>query len=240
MTHPQGLMQQKIALLQEGEIALYSIETGLGQLAKNRPYAPKPYYFGWFLLLATGFERLMKILVCLHEFETTSAFPTRRFLQRTMRHDLIVLRNEIVSRCYTPTYLAQNFARDDYDYLVNNTLLLAILTALNDFANEDRYLFMDRVSDPGGSREWPKGRWEEIERIALSDTIYYRLLQEDYPALTRQATQITQAHLERFTRALARLFVFGGLGEVAGSQYALIAEFMRLEDSELGHKVYAP
>jgi hypothetical protein len=83
MTNPQGLIQQKISLLQEAEIALYSIETGLGQLAKNRPYAPKPYYFGWFILLSMGFERLMKIIICLHEFETNGSFPSRRFLQHT-------------------------------------------------------------------------------------------------------------------------------------------------------------
>jgi len=49
MSNPLDLIQQKMALLQEAEIALYAIETGLGQLAKNRPFAPKPYYFGWFV-----------------------------------------------------------------------------------------------------------------------------------------------------------------------------------------------
>ena len=116
MSNAQALIQQKIALIQEAEIALYSIESGLGHLAKNRPYAPKPYYFAWFILLSTGFERLLKILICLHEFETTGVFPSRRFLQHTMRHDLLTLRDEVVRRCFVPPYLDRNFAQDDYRF----------------------------------------------------------------------------------------------------------------------------
>jgi hypothetical protein len=238
MSNMQTLIQQKIALLQEAEIALYSIETGLGHLAKNRPYAPKPYYFAWFILLSTGFERLFKILICLHEFETTGTFPTRRFLQRTMRHDLLTLRDEVVRRCYVHPYLDRDFAQDDRNFLATDTLLVHILSALNDFANEDRYMFMNKISEPDLGREWPKMRWEEIERIALSDDVFYRLLQDDYQELVRQANRLTQAHIERFTRALTRLFVFGNLGDLAQSQYALIAEFVHLEDSQLGIRVY--
>ena len=240
MNNMQALVQQKLALIQEAEIALYSIESGLGHLAKNRPYAPKPYYFAWYILLSTGFERLLKILICLHEFETTGAFPTRRFLQRTMRHDLRTLRDEVVRRCYVSPYLNRDFAQDDRNFLSNDVLLAHILSALNDFATEDRYMFMNKISEPSLGREWPKGRWEEIERIALSDEVFYRLLQDDYQELVRQANRITQAHIERFTRALTRLFVFGNLGDLARSQYALIAEFVRLEDSELGCRTYEP
>lgn len=145
MTNTQDLIPQKLALLQEAEIAFHSIETGLGQLTKNIPYAPKPYYFSWFLLLSTGFERLMKIVVCLHEFESTGAFPSRRFLQNTMRHDLVVLRDEVIRRCYTTAYLGKTFVPDDLDFLTNNDVLTLILNSLNDFANQDRYMFMNRI-----------------------------------------------------------------------------------------------
>jgi len=98
MSNPVDLIQQKMALLQEAEIALYAIETGLGQLAKNRPYAPKPYYFGRFILLSTGFERLMKVIICLHEFETAGQFPTKKAL-KSIGHDLTTLCNGVVTRC---------------------------------------------------------------------------------------------------------------------------------------------
>lgn len=238
MTAQQTLIQQKLALLQEAEIALYSIETGLGQLRKNRPYAPKPYYFSWFILLSTGFERLMKVVVCLHEFEATGSFPTRKFLQRVMRHDLIALRDEVLHRCYTPAYRNREFGQKDYDFITSDNVLLNIVSALNDFSDKDRYMFMDRISEPGDGREWPKGRWEEIERLALSDATFYHLLQHDYPELKIRANQLTQASIEKFTRALSRLFVFGNLGSLATSQYALISDFVRLEDLSLGLKEY--
>jgi hypothetical protein len=238
VTSPQTLIQQKLALLQEAEIALYSIETGLGQLRKNRPIAPKPYYFSWFILLSTGFERLMKVAVCLHEFEATGEFPTRKFLQSVMRHNLIALRNEVIRRCYTPAYRNRDFGQRDYDFITTDDVLLNILSALNDFSDKDRYMFMDRISGPGDGREWPKGRWEEIERLALSDAVFYHLLQHDHPELKRRANQLTQASIERFTRALSRLFVFGNLGSLATSQYALISDFVRLEDASLGSREY--
>lgn len=180
----------------------------------------------------------MKIVVCLHEFEATGAFPTRRFLQNTMRHDLIILRDEVIRRCYTTTYLGRTFAQNDLDFLTNNNVLTLILNALNDFANQDRYMFMNQISEPTIGREWPKRRWEEIERVALSDSVYYHLLQSDYPELKRQANKLTQAHVERLARALARLFVFGNLGDLATSQYALISGLIRLDDAQLGEKKY--
>jgi hypothetical protein len=234
----QDLVRQQVGLLQEAEIALYSVEAGLAALEKNRPYAPKPYYFAWYLLLSTGFERLMKIIVCLHEFEETGAFPTRRVLQRNIGHDLFRLRDTIVQRCYTPDYCQRVFGQDDLSFITSDAVLLLLLRVLNDFAMGDRYLFMNQISDPAIGREWPKMRWEEIERIALSDAIYFQLLKDDYPELIRRSTKALKARIEQFTRALTRLFIFGNLGSLARSQSATIGEFTRLEDGDLGNKVY--
>jgi hypothetical protein len=234
----QDLVRQQVGLLQEAEIALYSIEAGLAALEKNRAYAPKPYYFAWYLLLSTGFERLMKIIVCLHEFEATGAFPTRRSLQRDIGHDLLRLRDAIVQRCYTPDYCQRVFGQDDLSFITSDPVLLPLLRALNDFAMGDRYLFMNQISDPAIGREWPKMRWEEIERIALSDAVYFQLLKDDYPELIRRSTKALKECVERFTRALTRLFIFGNLGSLARSQSATISEFTKLEDGNLGNKVY--
>ncbi len=227
-----------MGLLQEAEIALYSIEAGLAALEKNQPYAPKPYYFAWYLLLSTGFERLMKIIVCLHMFETTGAFPTRRVLQRDIGHDLLKLRDAIVQRCYTPEYCQRLFSQDDLRFITSDPILLHLLQALNDFAQGDRYMFMNQISEPSLGREWPKMRWEEIEQLALSDTVYYQLLKDDYPELIRQSTRALKGSIERFTRALTRLFIFGNLGSLARSQSAMISEFTNMEDSNLGRTIY--
>jgi hypothetical protein len=231
MSQKLDLIQQKMALLQEAEIAVYSIETGLGHLAKNKPYAPKPYY-------STGIERLLKIIICLHEFNNTGMFPKQQFFQKKFGHDLIKLLNEVVSRCYVYPYLDRDFAEDDYDFLVHDLLWAKIVSALNDFAKEDRYMFLNKVSRPGLGRDWPKGRWEEIERIALSDEVYFRLLSQDYPELCRRTNHMIQAHIERFTRALARLLVYGNLGDAAQNQYALLSQFLGFRDNELGKKSY--
>jgi len=239
-THrPQDVIRQKIALLQEAEIAIYSIEAGLASLQKNRPYAPKPYYFAWLLLLATGLERLMKIVICLHEFETVGTFPSRQYLARTIGHHLLRLRDEVVRRCFSATYLNGQFGQEDLDFITMDSLLNQLLSLLDDFARDDRYLFMNGIVDPVIGREWPKHRWEELEKTALSDDIYFRLLQENaLSELKTQANVQIKACIERFVRAQTRLFVFGELGDLARSNSITIWEFLRLEDSSLGHKVY--
>lgn len=230
-------MRQKVALIQELDIAIYAIEAGLAVLAKNRPYAPKPHHFGWLLFLATGFERLMKIIICLDEFEKNGTFPAQTLL-RNAGHNLVALRDDVVNRCFTPTYRARQFTQDDYDYITNDTVLQMLLILLDDFARRDRYLFMDEITDPSISREWPKMRWEEIERSVITDVVYFQLLQDDFAELRRQANKHLTAHIELFVRALTRLFIFGRLGELARTVSAAVTEFTRLDDADLGRRVY--
>jgi hypothetical protein len=237
MTNPQQLIRQKGAFILEADIAFYTIEAGLAAIDKNRPYAPKPYYFLWFSLLSTGFERLMKLIICLHEFEQNGAFPTRRF-QRQMGHNLVALRNEIVARCFTPTYCASVAGQEDYQFITSNNVINAILSAIDDFAREDRYMFMDNITDPAIGREWPKRRWEEIERFALSVPVYDHLLMHDHAERCRRANVMMKAHVEQFVRALARLFIHGNLGDLARSQFVQVMEYIRIDDADLGRKTY--
>lgn len=232
------LIRQKTSLLHETEVAFYAIEAGLAALEHNHPYAPKPYYFAWYLLLATGFERLMKIVVCLHTFDVTGAFPPRRVLQYDIGHDILRLRDAIVTRCYTSEYCQHTQGHDDWQFITHDPVFESLLHALNDFAKRDRYLFMNQISDPALGHEWPKLRWEEIERIALSDALYFRLLTDNYHELARQATQAIKGCIERFVRAIARLFRSGKLGNLAEIQLSLINEFLNISDAQLGTKVY--
>ena len=50
--NPQDLIRQRMALVQELEIAMYSIESGLAVLQRNQAYQPKPRHFTFLLLLA--------------------------------------------------------------------------------------------------------------------------------------------------------------------------------------------
>jgi len=41
---------------------------------------------------------LMKVIICLHEFETAGQFPTKKAL-KSIGHDLTTLCNGVVTRC---------------------------------------------------------------------------------------------------------------------------------------------
>jgi hypothetical protein len=234
---PQDIISQKLSLIQESEIALYSIEAGLTALEKNRPYASKPYYFTWLLLLSVGIERLMKVIICLREFEVNNKFPTKKSL-KNVSHNINKLFESVLRECFTTDYLKKSFAQADYDILKNDVLMIKLLELLSDFAIQDRYIFMDKISEPGIDREWPKNRWEELERIALGDDVYFRLLTDDYKELKARAIIALKIKIEQLIRALTRLFIFGNLGNLGASQYSLISNFAHMKEDELGSKEY--
>ncbi len=179
-------------------------------------------------------------MICLHEFEAVGAFPSRQYLARTIGHNLLRLRDEVVRRCYTATYLSRQFGQEDHNFIATDPLLNQLLSLLDDFARDDRYIFMNGIVEPAIGREWPKHRWEELEKTALSDDTYFRLLQEDkLTELKTRANVQLKACIERFVRALTRLFVFGELGDLARSNSTTVWEFLRLEDGNLGQKEYS-
>lgn len=230
-------IRQEIALLQEVEIATCTIEAGLAALAQNRQYAAKPYWFTWMLLLSTGLERLMKVIVCLHELETNHTFPKPATIKR-LGHDLHTLRTEVVTHCFTPAYQAHVWGAHDYHLLTANDVVQMLFDLLNDFAKTDRYLFLDRITNPTTDRDPPYRRWEELEKLAISAPVYIQLLSDNYPVLKQRATQEMQGYIEQIVRALMRLFVVGELGAV-GKRYSFtVSPFVHIADDQLGRTIY--
>lgn len=57
----------------------------------------------------------------------------------------------------------------DDAFITDAPLLNELLLVLSDFAQSDRYIFMNGVSDPKIGREWLKIRWEGLERATMPD-----------------------------------------------------------------------
>jgi hypothetical protein len=157
---------------------------------------------------------------------------------KDLGHNLIDLRDDIVTRCFTLPYLNRQFAQEDLDYLKNNEAINKMFSMLSDFARGGRYIYLDAISDPTNVGDAPEMLWEELGK-SLVEPDWGSLLKDDN--LEKWDEEINRnciIHLERLFRALSRLFVWGVLGSKGKVYQAKLREFWAMDDSELGTVKY--
>ena len=228
-------VRRRLYLIQELDVSILAIEAGLTELQESRPYCPRHFVF--LLLLSTGIERLSKVVLRLRALATAGAPLSKEEMQpgKGFGHDLVKLCDAVAAKCFTSEYLTRPYAEQDLQFIQQDPAWRAMLTVLFDFAKADRYVYMNGISDPGVAAEWPERRWDELEAGTMQPGEYARL----YAAGKEQeakgrANRTLVACLERYVRALARLFVSGMLGDQARQVSSMVSRYYRLEDAQLG------
>ncbi|MFC1712736.1 hypothetical protein ACFL6S_03645 [Candidatus Poribacteria bacterium] len=233
-------IQQRFALNEEVRTSIKLIEAGLGQL--QRISGANDFYHLPMLTLANGFERLMKAIICLYTFREIGLFPDRSVFPRSVKgHDLTWLLTKITNECFDKGYVTgRQAAFDDIEYLCNDPQLRKLVDALSDFGQSARYYNLNIVLGENPATLSPKDQWERVERMILEedDDWAQRLEGTDLDELYNGITTKLVSRLERFARALVRLFTIGGLGPEAKQYTAVIAPFLFLRDSDLGKRSY--
>lgn len=229
--------RQKVYLIEELDVCVATIRGGLLILQNSRFYGNDHFVF--LLLLAAGIERLMKIILHLHAIETTGSALTERDM-RAYSHNLVELCEAVVDRCYTSSYLQRQVARDDLGFIRNNERFTDMLALLSDFAKSDRYIYMDAIADPAMIATPPKDRWENLEVGTMPEGEFVKLVLagQEADAIYR-ANRTLIACIERFVRALTRLFVLADLGSMASMLSATVSDFSMLDDEQLGETDYS-
>lgn len=191
------------------------------------------------LLLASGFERFMKIVICCHHLNVSGEFPGRSiFPKGKSGHDLIWLLDYITCKCFPQSYVSQiPAARADIEFLRVDEKLRRIVQILSDFGQSARYYNLNVVlgeSDPGPS---PDDEWQRLEVEILQENSHWaeRLADPSHSEEIHQQinTQLT-IHCEKLARSLSRLFTIGGLGELAKQISSHAHHFLFLTDKQLG------
>ena len=195
-------------------------------------------------LLASGFERLMKAVICCHRLETTGEFPKRNiFPSGKQGHDLVYLLDMITKECFSDEYVEDiPAAKKDIHFLRNDPRLRTIVQILSDFGQGARYYNLNVVlgeADPGPS---PEDEWQKLEMEILkedpngSDAIRDPTNSD---SIHEQINIKLTVHCERFARSLCRLFTIGGLGELAKQISSYAHHFLFLMDDQLGKTDYS-
>jgi len=192
------------------------------------------------LTLASGFERLMKSIICLHVLATTGAFPSGKGCFGTGRtgHDLERLLQRVLQDCFTASYLNRPAAREDHGYLTNDPDFRKLFGILSRFGREARYHYLDVILGmvPTTSSS-PDTEWQRLEIAFLSrnGSLVHQLGSgAGITEVRKRVNRHIVSRLERCTRALVRLFTLGELGQLAKQQTGTIRCFLFLTDKDLG------
>jgi len=233
-------LQQCTALEQEVRTSIKLIEAGLGQL--QRITGANAFYHLPMLTLASGFERLMKTIICLYTFRETGQFPSRSAFPRGVRgHDLVWLLDKITSKCFDGEYIkGRQAASEDIGYLCNDVQVRELVKVLSDFGQSARYYNLNVVLGENTTVLSPHRQWDRVERTVLEEDAdwAHQLMAADLDELYSRITTKLIIKLERLARALVRLFTIGGLGPEAKQYTAVIAPFLFLRDDDLGKRKY--
>jgi hypothetical protein len=190
------------------------------------------------LLLANGFERLLKIIICYKYYNKRGHFPT---ISEIKGHDIQPLLDKVTSECFTPKYLEIPAARQDLKFLQDDTLLKSIIKILSDFGDHDRYYNLDIVIGKHADSESPEDEWGkklELAVINIHPNWAKELSKPNNDVLIKVANELV-AIFERFARALGRLFTLGELSPEADINSTYLMDFITLSDSKLGSISYS-
>ncbi len=212
------------------------IKYGLRELQNKNTY--NDFIHLPILLLANGFERLLKTIVCYKDYNQHGAFPR---ISEIKGHNIQPFLDKVTSGCFAPKYLEIPAARDDLRFLREDTLLKSIIKILSDFGGHDRYYNLDIVIGKRTDSESPEDEWGkklESEILKIHPSWAKELSKPNNDVLLKIANELVVI-FERFARALGRLFTLGELSHEANVNSTYLMDFITLSDSELGNIIYS-
>ncbi len=227
---------QELALIQETETSVFLVHEGL--LALNRLSGANDFYHGPLGLLAQGFERLMKVVICLGRLESQGTLPTQREMKK-YGHNLIALADAIVDFSERTGYAdSRPAARPDIDFMTSDGQLRELLAVLTDFGEWGRYYNLDTLlnrTGHGATRDDPAAAFQRIESRILQHHPEWipkmkgRGFDDAYSCVKAELTTT----LQRFARVLSRMFTLGPLGDRGRRLQPVIRVFLFLKDGDL-------
>jgi hypothetical protein len=227
-------MEDGAAVILELDAALGLIGSGTAALT-SQPGRPRNLDTA-LQQLAPGFERFLKLTFILAGEHLHGARPQAKAL-RGHGHDLLGLLDALVELVAG----AEGYARrlvvvEDLEFMRSEEGVRRLLEVLAYFGAGGRFARTDHlagVSDRGADAE-PSRRWEEIEQELVWARPDVEAIVESRE-LMEPATFEVVFRLQRLARAIARMWVFGALGEDGGIHVGVLSTYTRLDDTELGY-----
>jgi len=232
--------QQWFSLDEEVHTSIRLLQLGIKEL--NEISFANDFYHLPLLLLSSGFERLMKCMICLKYLDENGQFPTFEEI-KAFGHDLIHLRGKVLSYCISKKIADESPAtKQDYIFMTEDKRLEKLIKILSDFGKNARYHNLDVIGGKNNPLSDTKARLEEFEiqlmkeKYTNSPKKFEELLSDPNKNddLYEEIYAIIIPKIQRFARALVRQFTLGDLGKEAKKYTGLIKPFLFLMDQDLG------
>ena len=230
---------KRLHLIEELRVAVNTIKSGLGILQQSVTVVDRKYFL-FMLVLSTGLERYMKVLLCLQSLDETGNILSSNELQN-FGHNLISLNDAIADRCFTEEAMKRSAMRKDLEFIQEGELIGKTLTVLSDFADasKDRYIYLEGANNPGHDRDWLDRKWESIEDLTMPRERRLRLIEDgELDKIRIKATNEIVKCIERYLRALARTVTLTGYDGEVKSLGTDAFDFLMKRDDELGSEEY--
>jgi hypothetical protein len=222
---------QEIALIDEVDVAISFIDVGLTSLKRlaTDDFAHLPI-----LLLSNGFERLLKMIICLDYREQNGEFPnTPDFRKEIKTHNVEELLQRVVD--ISKTWECEKKTaetKDDMDFLENDAEFQRIVKLLTGYGSSSRYYNINIIIGKKNSYGKPAKLLEDYCWDFDKELRWEENITTDNIRCFRE--HITR-HLQQFRRALCRMFIWGKLGQT-GKEIgeSILVDIIHLRDEDLG------
>ncbi|MHC1600573.1 MAG: hypothetical protein ACXQS5_07140 [Candidatus Methanospirareceae archaeon] len=235
----ENLAYREICLSREVETSIKLLKKGMGDLQKIS--GSNDFHHAPILLLSSGYERLIKCLLCLASMDENGKIEGIPFKEGRKGHDIDYLLRKLLSVCEQKNYSSKfPAAKADIDLLSKDKDLRKIISLLSDFAQGGRYYNLNMVLRGTSTDKDPDEGWDKIVNTIVQRREY--LLKElhngDSDYFYKEINRELVITLEKFARSLARLFTLADFGDFAKRASPLVFDYLMLMDNDLGTKEY--
>lgn len=143
------------------EAALSSMNLGVGlTFIRKYDFAALGFIYQSFFSLSVGLERLMKLILLYEYIYINNSYPNLNYL-KSKGHKLTDLFNEV--RKLSDKYSSNGY----FDYLDKDPIFSLIIQNLSDFATDNRYFQLNKLSGHHATVD-PVSRWDkEINNVIV-------------------------------------------------------------------------
>ena len=232
----QGDSLKFFCLLEELETSHELIRSGFGHLQEID--MGNTFYHLPHLLMASGFERLMKCYISLVYDGQHGSYPDKNYVT-SLGHNLECLLKRICADFYGGK--TRPFVQREFDFITTDWILKECIRILSLFGKKGRYYNLDVITGsaepPTGTADDPTEEWKALESRVEDATPFLNdpeaLHRDYYPRVHSRLI----ARMERLVRAIAMQFTLGDHVDQTGrlSQTSgVYTRFRNLRDKQLG------
>lgn len=222
------------ALMEEVDVSISFIDVGLTSLER---LAIDDFVHLPIVLLSNGFERLLKMIICLDYREQNGEFPNASgFRKKIKTHDIKDLLQRVVNISKRWKYEKKSAeTKEDMDFLENDAELQSIVKLLTEYGISSRYYNINIIIGEKNSYGKPS---EILENYYLD---FEEKLHWEKKVTTGNITSFREnitRLLQQFRRALCRMFIWGKLGKTGKGigESNILVDIINLRDEELGQE----